>query len=356
MAAQITHILAGERALELALGPGHEARGSFDFGCQGPDIFYHNQRTKPSGLHFGALAHRRRYGSLVAGAASSLPEGERRPDSLAGAYLLGLATHAAIDRATHPFIVFFSGWSDPADPGSLRRRGCHPFLERILDLALLDRALGMKPRDFGLASRMRLPEGADLVAPWAAGLRAAYPRATAGDALLEARIANALSDARHFYEITDPAATAPGGRGDERLARLGNEEWRRLVSLVYPESLPAGMDPMNEAGAEWQHPAGDGRSSRASYPELVEEGTREALRSIRLVIEYWEGDLPAAELAAELGEGGLALCDREGGAVPPRVCRPLPLPEAMEAEYAARVDLSSRDRYDASHEHEGQGR
>ena len=43
MAAQISHILAGEEALKIAYGEGRCAAGYFAFGCQGPDIFYHNQ-------------------------------------------------------------------------------------------------------------------------------------------------------------------------------------------------------------------------------------------------------------------------------------------------------------------------
>jgi hypothetical protein len=74
MPAQISHIIAGERAFGLRFaGRSRPEEGGaaawFALGCQGPDIFYHNQRTKPSGLHYGALAHRRRYGSLAAGAA-----------------------------------------------------------------------------------------------------------------------------------------------------------------------------------------------------------------------------------------------------------------------------------------------
>jgi hypothetical protein len=362
MAGQITHMLAGAAALEEALGAGVEAGPAFYLGCQGPDIFYHNQRTKPSGLHYGALAHRRRFGSLVAGAAASLETGDRRPDRVGGAYLLGLATHAAIDRATHPFIIYFAGWVDPSLPSSRDYRGCHPFLERLLDACLLRKRLGIEARDFGLSEKLGLGgtnragrQAGDeaILSLVAAGLRAAYPRATAGDSSLRERITNALADARHFYSITDPAATVPGAGGDDRLARLGPEEWKRLASLVYPEKMPAGMDPMNEAGIEWSHPVGDGRVSRASYPQLVDEGSAKAARVIGLVAAYWAGALDEAELAEGLGEGGLALCDRSGLAAPPLLSRPLALLAAMEAEYAARVDVSSPGRYDAQHEHEG---
>lgn len=359
MAAQISHIIAGEKALQAALGSKAAVEGLgtaapfFRLGCQGPDIFYHNQRTKPSGLHYGALAHRRRFGSIVAGAASALGADDRSPLSPVGAYLIGLATHAAVDRATHPFIIYFAGWFDASDPKSLRRRGCHPFLERVLDLGLLERELGMAPRDFRLAERLgiRAPSGADgredagedaeigarLVALWAAGLRAAYPKATDADPALGRRIANAFLDARHFFAVTDPAATAPGANGAEWLSKLDAEEGKRLVSLVYPELPTAGMDAMNEAGAEWLHPSGDGRRSRASYSELIARGSEDAARALGLTLEFWKGTISAATLAQEIGQGSLSLGESEGSLLPPRVCAPLALPEAMEAEYAARV-------------------
>jgi hypothetical protein len=377
MAAQITHMLAGEEALKEALGLSREgaadaatgaavaaleavvgdALPAFRFGCQGPDIFYHNQRTKPSGLHYGSLAHRRRSGSLVAAFAAALPEEERGPESPRGAYLLGLSTHAAVDRATHPFIICFSGWADPAKPATQRRRGCHPFLERLLDSLLLEKRLGLSPDRYGVSTRMawgdasatgatgasardsREPDAA-LVELWAAGLREAFPRAAGSDALLEERIANALADARHFYAATDPAATRSreGQTGGKlRISKLPAEEARYVISVLYPLLRPEGMDPMNESGIEWLDPSGDGRSSRASYPKLVDEGASAAAKAIGLVLDFWRGGLSASSLAEGLGEGGLALRDPSGAAIAPRVCRPLALPEAMDAEYAARV-------------------
>jgi hypothetical protein len=354
MAAQITHMLAGEEALKKALGEDlagipDEALARFRFGCQGPDIFYHNQKTRPSGLHYGSLAHRKNAGSLVAGAAAAVPEAERRPDSPLGAYILGLATHAAVDRATHPFIICFSGWADPADPSTLRRRGCHPFLERILDAALLESRLGLSPARYGISERMgtvapglrndaRVIDAA-LVAPWAAGLRAAYPRATEADSLLETRVANALADARGFYEVTDPSSprASPDASGEVRITELPVEEARYILSLVYPLRIPSELDPMNEAKAEWPHPSGDGRSSRSSYLDLVDEGIDGAAKALGLVLAFWRGEIAGTTLAEELGEGSLALCDADGKAAMPRICRPLPLPEAMDAEYGARM-------------------
>jgi hypothetical protein len=349
MASQITHILAGEEALhraapELASTVLARAGGYFRYGCQGPDIFYHNQRTKPSGLHYGSLAHRREYGRIVEGALGAAPPGRFRPDEPVGAYLLGMATHAAVDRATHPFIVYFSGWHSPSIPGTERFRSCHPFFERLLDVALLGSLRGETPADFDIEALLAPPnieeaaradEG--IVALWAAGLRTAYPQAAGGDFLLERRIGNALIDGRYFYAITNPAVTALNRRREDWFAYLDDRVGYRSISLVYPDALPEGMDPMNLTGIRWLHPAGDGRSSTESYLDLVKKAVEDADAAIRLLIEAFARGEAEPGLAERIGNGGLSITDRSGLTIAPRVADPLLLAELMAAEYQRRL-------------------
>ena len=355
MAAQISHVLAGEAALRSALPEEAEtvldaAGPAFRLGCQGPDIFYHNQRSKPSGLHYGALAHRRNYGRLMAGAVASLPPARLAPSTGAAAYLLGLATHAALDRATHPFIVCFAGWSDPGLPGSERFRSCHPFLERLLDAGLLAAERGLAPSGYDLGGLLA-PEPKDaeeaveaaaldeeLVAVWAAALRTAFPRSAGGDFLLERRVANALADGRYFFAVTNPAVTALNEEREDWFAYLDDREGARSVALVYPDSLPPGLDVMNLSREEWPHPSGDGRVSRASYLDLVAEGSSAAAMAILALRARMDGALGDAGLEEAIGNGGLSVCDPAGAPAPPRVSRPLPLAGVMETEYRRRLD------------------
>ena len=48
--------LVADKAREKILG---SYRAAFTLGCQGPDLFYHNQRSRPVGLEYGTLLHRR---------------------------------------------------------------------------------------------------------------------------------------------------------------------------------------------------------------------------------------------------------------------------------------------------------
>ena len=354
MAGQITHILAGEEALRRA-APGEaeallEASGTwFRLGCQGPDIFYHNQRTRPSALHLGGLAHRRGYGALVEAALAFVARpGAPRRDFLAPAAscLLGMATHAAVDRATHPFIVCFAGWREPGSAGAVPVNA-HAFLERLLDAAYLEAVKGLRPSDLDLEALTR-PRGpdtaegmAELLGLWAAGLRAAYPRAAGEDALLERRVENAMADALRFFALTNPAATREAEEAErEWFLRLGEEEGRKAVALLYPEPPAGDLDPMNLARAAWPHPSGDGRESSASYPDLVEEGIEGGAASVRALLGALASGPPFVGVARAVGDGSLSVADEGGKAAPPRVSRPLPLGPLMEAEYRRRAEIA----------------
>ncbi|MDR0641255.1 MAG: zinc dependent phospholipase C family protein [Treponema sp.] len=149
MPSQILHTLFGEdlisamyRSLVPRFGPAadkalEKIRGScrtaFALGCQGPDIFYHSQGRRPVGLEYGTLLHRRGAGVFTAGLLKMglpgpAPDGEdirrreRGIDAL-GAYALGFMTHAILDRAAHPYIIYKSDH--------------HAFFERIIDVLML---------------------------------------------------------------------------------------------------------------------------------------------------------------------------------------------------------------------------
>jgi len=366
MPAQIAHILAAEEALlrsapELAeawgiagvapCGEGlrrDEGPGAwFRLGAQGPDVFYHNQRTMPSGLHYGGLSHRKNYGLLVEGALEAILARSLDPEAAESAWLLGFATHAAVDRAIHPFVVFFSGWQSPLEPASQRLRGCHPFLERLLDLVLIEERRGARIADFDLELLLPLgllldeeekkdAQAAEGVAALLhAALTRAYPRAAAADFLLGRRIANAQRDAAYFFRYTNPARVNSGDR--TILEHFDDRSPLRSVSLIHPDTLPEGLDPGNLARRPWSHPAGDGRESKKDFLELFDQGVDEASQALEYVLADLRAGKVRPGLAALIGNGGLSVTDADGIPVPPRLSRPLGLPEAMAAEFEKRL-------------------
>jgi hypothetical protein len=158
MPSQICHLLFAEDSLREALGREAEAilreQGNiFRFGAQGPDFFYHNQRTRPTGLKFGVNAHREGYGRLVTHMIHEFRHLESKGHTqlpTIRAYILGFTTHAFLDKKTHPFIDYHSGWVEMDLEESERYYRCHIFLERIIDVLMLKMKRGLNIREFSL--------------------------------------------------------------------------------------------------------------------------------------------------------------------------------------------------------------
>ncbi len=348
MPSQIAHVLVGEAALARA-APGTAdalrsgSRGSFfRLGCQGPDIFYHSQRTRPVALHYGVLVHRRGFGRLLEGMLETWIREDGDPDSPWAAFLLGFATHGALDRAAHPYIVHGSGWTEPGKPETERYRGCHAFLERILDILLWERRTGMPVSSFDAGSRL-LPPGdfpAEFPERMTAALRRAYPAETAGDPRLPDRISNALADTRRFLLLTNPAATGRNpdspGEGSEAARHFRGPHARRIISVLYPETFDRGVDWASDRGRPWVHPCRGEPERRESFYDLCETAESEAGGLLRQVLDGFRSRSVPPGLEDAGGNGTLNVGDLDGKPAKPRFKDPLPLYEAMTEELRAR--------------------
>jgi hypothetical protein len=340
MPAQICHLLFAEEALRSALGARAEGllerQGNlFRFGAQGPDFFYHNQRTRPTGLKYGAAAHHEGYGRLTAHLVRQLRRLQARGideavrDELT-AFTLGWVTHSFLDRVTHPFIVYFSGWVDPARPETEKYFRCHIFFERILDVLTLRERRGQEVAGLSLPGLLGcgpvLPY--PLVKTLLKALNAAYPSMTR-KSLDRRRIENAYADAMFFYTYTDPS--------EPRYRRLALERDReapkRRLALFHPLELPQDIDFLNLNGAQWRHPCLEELTSSASFPQLYAEALAQAVPALTVVAEALEGGRPPEEVEAVVGNASL-----NTGLERSQRCRlsqsdPLPLPELLDGLY-----------------------
>jgi hypothetical protein len=256
---------------------------------------------------------------------------------------LGFATHGALDRAAHPYIVHGSGWTEQGKPETDRFRGCHAFLERILDTLLWERRTGTAVSAFDVRTRL-IPPGdfpPEFAARMTAALRRAYPSETAGDPRLPVRIANALADTRRFLLLTNPAQTSRkadgSGTDPESLRHLRGPHGMRIVSVLYPETFDRGVDWASERGRTWVHPCGGEPERRESFFELCEAAESEAAGLLGLVLEGIRSRSVPPGLAEAAGNGTLNVGDSEGRPARPRFKDPLPLPEAMARELGARL-------------------
>ena len=325
---------------------------SFCLGCQGPDIFYHNQRTRPVGLEYGSLMHRRGYGAVTAVLLGEALERFRIGDGADRelAYALGFAMHAFLDRALHPYIISRSGSGGNAAETAARAL-YHIFLERLLDAAFLEecraeswfqplgswferadesKLLACSIRQAEILAEPARALAGSLVPLFSRALVSAYPERAGRDRLLEQRLGNAFSDAAYFFEHTDPrrarAQVSSAESGGMSLARA-----RYLAAILYPSALPHDVDVLNTQGAPWLHPCEGEGVLHSSVRELFDSAVQNAAEAIACT---WE--MPGAEnISACIGNASLSTNDAEGRTCQPRHFSPLPMEMLLEAQAAA---------------------
>jgi hypothetical protein len=294
------------------------------FGAQGPDFFFHNGLTRPSGRTFGARLHRHRFGRFVVEVLRSCPPPVPRE---LRSYLAGFVTHAFLDRAAHPFIDYFAGWEVPDRPETARYFRCHAFMERVLDVVTLERRRGTSMAAFRPTKRLdcgeALPES--VVRALAEGLRRTFPglRMTEN---AEVRVANAFRDARGFYRYT--------GSEQGRMWALREDqsgEFRRRLALFHPRAIPPDLDPANESHREWVHPCDAGERSSESFHDLYDRALAAATGAVATLRACLAGEVGPGQLEAAVGNESLNTTSRT------RRVRlyndPLPLPELLQAQY-----------------------
>jgi hypothetical protein len=362
MPAQILHIVMAEEALLAAadaLGGVERVRSwnedfgsAFRLGAQGPDLFYHNQRSRPVAIEYGTLLHRRGFGSFAAAllrltltARSTAVQPTR-----AAAYALGFASHAFLDRSLHPYIVSKAGYVAPTRPESARYARCHAFFERILDALMLKRLRGLDVRDWDQDHYLTaacLEPDPGILASLEAALRDTFPERAGGDEKLPKRLANAFRDAAGFYRVTNPLRTSMDDRLRDGGEYLSAAAGRAAVALVYPEGLDESLDFLNVAGAPWRHP---GRSAdaadayeRSTAPELYARAEAAAADFYRTLFSHFmrTGRVPD-EAASAVGDGGLSIVDASGAPIAPLGSDPLALDAVLDDQYRRRLEWLGR--------------
>ncbi|GHV25490.1 hypothetical protein FACS189498_3760 [Spirochaetia bacterium] len=288
---------------------------AFSLGCQGPDIFYHSRTTRPVALEYGSLLHRRGYGVFTAALLQrALPE---KGINALGAYALGFMTHALLDRAAHPYIVYKTGPSPRL----------HTFFERILDTLMWEKLRGggiFSWDQTAILARTCEKPPLGLKELIADSLVRSFPERTARDGKINQRIENAFYDCAVFYRVTDPAASAGQPKPLSEAA----------LSCLYPENLPNEIDYLNLEKKPWFHPSGGGAGLRLSFPEIYAETVDSAVSTLAPVITHYlsSGIFPIKEAARAIGNGGLSIVDTAGKPCIPVIMDPLPLGEVLEGQ------------------------
>ncbi len=296
-------------------------------GAQGPDIFYHNQRTRPTSIAYGSLMHRRGYGTCIASMCGWAGRHGLELSSWAGALIVGFATHAVLDRHTHPFVNAHSGWPEPGDPASEKYRSMHPFLERLIDVELLKLRRGIHPNE--LRFHRLITCGESPPAAWVDLMKDALTRTyrkASRDTKLQARLQNAYRDAMGFYRFTEHVDEAylEEALAREDAGRIGP----RWLSIIHPPEVPAELDVLNRSRRSWPHPCPDGERTTRSFLDCCDEALETARTMVARMTAAWRGAVvDEAEIEDAVGNWNLS-----DGRPTERPCRkrhaqPLPLRE-----------------------------
>ncbi|MCF7944631.1 MAG: zinc dependent phospholipase C family protein [Spirochaetia bacterium] len=330
----------------------------FILGCQGPDIFLHNQKSFPSGLAWGRQLHHCGYGSFAAHLCSSWEgdsgsykgesdtwnriigswngetgiwngESPVRNRAAEFEYILGFLTHAVLDRMTHPYITYFSGWGKG-------RRLCHAFFERLLDIEVMKLKEGGHPGETSFVQSMHLTDKEErgVISMLSGALELHFPGEKAD--IIPVKTKNALQDTFRILEFTDSWA-------QERVHSMLELERKsgktRLLALFHPPYIPEGLDVMNSRQREWRHPWDGERRSRSGFAELYKEAEIIGAEMLEGFLDLCAvRDMPEQDKTRRIeeivGNGSLNSglpCD---AAEKPRFSDPLPIPEALEELYS----------------------
>lgn len=344
MPSQISHALGGRKALEKAgiLLPRH-LDAAFNLGCQGPDIFSHNRRTKPFAIAYARMLHRGGYGRFCGNLARAIRESPFAEDSSVQSWFLGFVTHQEFDRSLHPYIINRSYVADPTGIAGVNPALVHAFFERILDVCILAAIEGSPVSSFDTGESFALPSSASgpIASLLAKALSETYEEPSS-DSDLELRMRNAFTDSIFFYSITNPARTDMSRESGRRDIGLYDARGASGVALLYPESVIEDADWLNRSRLPWKNPA-DGALRAESAVDLFNSAVNRAggivMHASRILTEPCDNsafDRKAEALAREIGDACLSIAGSDGKIAPVVASESSEVLVALEKEVACR--------------------
>lgn len=292
MPSQIMHVLAAKASLvRTGFSNVQMHQGAFHLGCQGPDIFSHNRRTKPLALAYSRLMHRRKYGVFCAHFLKHTHGLTSNEAHLCKSWFFGFVTHQVLDRILHPYIIYRSSGVSLSNGVRVNPARFHAFFERILDVLVFERLSGLSVSEFDTGTSFFLSENEVEILSLhiSKALLDTYPRETVEDTNLITRICNAFADSMFFYGLTNPCEISMLKRNAILIRDDPFDRIRRFysygldaIALLFPEIPSTNIDWLNIQNTEWKHPV-NGDVFYSSVPDLIDMSVIEASEVIEML-------------------------------------------------------------------------
>ncbi len=344
MPSQICHALGGRKALDKAgIQLPRYLDAAFNLGCQGPDIFSHNRRTKPFSIAYARMLHRGGYGRFCGNLVRSIRESPFAQDSSVQSWFLGFVTHQEFDRSLHPYIINRSFVADPTGIAGVNPALVHAFFERILDVCILASVEGLPVSSFDTGKPFTLSESdsSPIASLLAKALAQTYEEPSC-DSDLELRMRNAFTDSIFFYSITNPVRSDRSRESELNDIGLYDTCIASDVALLYPEFVLGDSDWLNSARLPWKNPV-DGALRSESAIDLFDSAVARAgsivARASRILSEPGDAvslEREADSLAREIGDACLSIAGPDGKIAPVVASESVDVLPALEKEVARR--------------------
>lgn len=257
-------------------------------GTIGPDLFYHNLRTRPSALLYAGKLHRRGFGQIAADMLSRAETKDERD------FTYSFISHAILDRLMHPYINYFAGFTvRKSQPYRDIDKRSHMFLERCIDSALIKKRLHMKVQDFDFYTLLPDKQTAlqlytKLMLP---ALHTVYNQPQQDD---ELRIHNAVNDAYGFYSWINKAST-------QDIALYADSPKR--ISLFTPTELDSGFTPLHLGS--YPDPIDTDSYITDSVEGILHKACVTYIKVHKSIQDFHSDKISKTDLADKIGNGNL---------------------------------------------------
>ncbi|WP_079530582.1 zinc dependent phospholipase C family protein [Halobacillus hunanensis] len=261
-----THILFAEDVCDqLERHDLIETSGRFlALGAQGPDPFFYynfwpklNDRGVPD---IGMKLHTEKCGSFL----HNIIKRGKHEKNQSQAYILGFVTHHILDRITHPYIHYRSGYEGHK----------HQIFEVIIDTIILDRYRNLKTWKTPAYKHIQLSNHeAKKLAQWIEQeIYIQFPHAV--------QIVPSNYVVQSFMDIAlaQRLLFDPTGWKHQLLGTL--------VSPFSHRPIDKKIDYLNETNLEWKHSA-TGEISTSSFIDLYEKAFADACVIMERILQYW---------------------------------------------------------------------